>query len=381
MPSGLPRPLTVPAAILLLILGVPATLAAQGARASSSVFARGKSLAEWVEQSAHYIPELRREAIKAIGSLGPAARPALPVLIRATRDENQEVRFWAVDGLRRMGRDARDAAPALVTVLGDDVRPVQEAARSALEAIGPVTVPLLVPLLRNPDPWLRANAAEALGVIGSPKSRAVPEIARLLSDDSLWVRASAAWSLGHFGPEARKTVGPLTIALAEELRRDPVLAAADTRVRVANLVFALGRLGKSAAQAVPVMISVIYDGDDSLRTIAAEGLAGIGSKAAEPLGRVVREGPMPVRLQATRALRLMGQDGRRAVPDLVKVLESTDELEGGHALVIATAEALGAMGKAAKPALKALERQRRQSASPDVVAALDRAIRKIHFGA
>jgi hypothetical protein len=64
----------------------------------------------------------------------------------------------------------------------------------------------------------------------------------------------------------------------------------------------------------------------------------------------------------------------------VKVLETTDELEGGHDLVIATADALGAMGKAAKGALRILERHRKRSVTPDVVAALDRAIRKIRLG-
>jgi hypothetical protein len=114
--------------------------------------------------------------------------------------------------------------------------------------------------------------------------------------------------------------------------------------------------------------------------VAAEALAGIGSRAAAPLAGAVRTGAMPIRLEAARALRLMGNDGRKAVNDLVKVLESTDELEGGHDLVIATADALGAMGKSAKGALKALERQRKKSVTPDVVAALDRAIRKVRMG-
>ncbi len=77
---------------------------------------------------------------------------------------------------------------------------------------------------------------------------------------------------------------------------------------------------------------------------------------------------MSHRLEAARALRLMGPDAKDAVPDLVKVLEQTDELEGGRELVIASADALGAMGRNARDARRILERQRSRSTTPDVVA-------------
>jgi len=367
-------------AAILVHLTLPTTAAAQGTRAAPEAFSRGKSLADWMVQADHYIPELRREAIKSIAALGPAARQALPVLVRATRDENQEVRLWAVTAIRRIGPSARDATPALLTVLSDDARPVQEAARDALEAIGPAAAPVLLPALRTRDPWVRANAAEALGVIGLAKGEVVPGLVRLLTDDSLWVRASAAWALGHLGREAKKAAKPLAASLAEELRHDPTLSAPAQRVRVENLVFALGRIGKDAGDAAPLVLSVFFDGGDSLRGIAVVALSGIGAKAAGPLGKAVRSGVMPVRLDAARALRLMGPAGKGAVGDLVKVLESNDELEGGHDLIIATADALGAMGKQAKAARSALEQQRKRSVTPDVVAALDRALRKLRQG-
>ena len=380
LPGALSR---APLFILVLTsaLAQPSLGHAQGALSASALVTRGKPLSEWIVQADHYIPELRREAMKAIGALGPAALEALPVLVRATRDENEDVRYWAVDAIRRIGPPARTAAPALLVALANDSRPVQQGARAALEAIGAPAVPSLVPALTAPDPWLRANAAEALGVIGEPKSEAVAGLIRLLTDDSLWVRASAAWALGHLGREARRAAKPLGLALAEELRRDPVFSDPAGRVRVINLVYALGRLGKESEDHVPLIVSVFHDGDDSLRSTASVALAAIGSKAAEPMGQAVRQGPMPVRLAAARTLRLLGPEGKKAVGDLVKVLETTDELEGGHDLVIATADALGAMGKDAKAAKAVLEKQRSQSVTPDVVAALDRALRKVRLGA
>ena len=364
----------------LLCLALAGAVRAQGARASEAAFARGKPLGEWVAQADHYIPELRREAVKAIAALGPGARTALPTLLRAARDENQEVRYWAIEAIRRVGPEAREAAPVLLSVLADDVRPVQQVARRALEALGPPATPLLLPSLAARDAWVRANAAEAIGVIGAAPGKTVRQLSLLLADDSLWVRASAAWALGHLGRAAKPATRALIDLLQAELRRDPTLADPAQRTRVENVCYALGRIGHEAGDAVPALLSVFFDGGDSLRAVALGALAAVGSRAAEPLGKAARSGPMAVRLDAAEALRLMGSEGRKAVPDLVKVLEGTDELEGGHDLVIAVADALGAMGKSARPATGVLEKQRRRSVSPDVLAALDRALRKARIG-
>jgi len=372
-----PARVLLAAATLILLATVPAR--AQLARAAEP-FARGKPLSEWVTQASHYIPELRREAIRAIAALGPAASSALPVLVRAARDESEDVRFWAVTAIGGLGPEARSAAPALLTVMADDVRRVQEAARRALEALGPASTPVLLPALRSRDPWIRANAAEAIGVVGDARGKVVPELIVLLADDSLWVRASAAWALGQIGPEARRAVRPLSALLQEELRRDPALASPAGRVRVEHVTFALGRMGRHAGDAVPQLLSVFFDGGDSLRSVATVALAGVGRKAARPLGEALLAGPQAVRLDAARGIRLIGPDARDAVSSLVKVLERIDELEGDRQLLIASADALGAIGKDAKAARRVLERQRARSVSSDVVAALDRALRKIRYG-
>jgi HEAT repeat protein len=270
--------------------------------------------------------------------------------------------------------------PALLVVLTDDVRRVQLSARGALEAIGPAAVPPLLPALRSPDAWVRANAAEALGAIGAPMGRTVPELARLLVDDSLWVRSSAAWALGRLGAGAKPAVKPLTGALQEELRRDPDLRGPAQRARVEQYAYALGRIGSPAADAVPALLSVFFDGGDSLRIVAGAALAGIGSRAAPALSQALTSDQFAVRVAAAHGLRLMGPAGKKAVPALTRVIDTTDELEGGHDLLVATADALGSIGKPAKNALGALTRARKKNVSPDVIAALDRAIRKVRGG-
>lgn len=372
---------TSPLLLALALLTVAGRLPAQGAQQATTSFSRGRPLSEWIVQADHYIPDMRREAVRAIAALGPGARVALPVLLRATRDDTEEVRFWSVEAIRRIGPGARQAVPALLAVLTDDVRRVQLLARTALEAVGPAAVPALLPALRNPDPWVRANAAEALGAIGaSGGGSVVKDLARLLTDDSLWVRASAGWALGTFGPRAKPAVKPLVNALQEELRRDPDLRAPAQRARVEQYSYALGRIGSAAKDAVPGLLSVFFDGGDSLRVVAAAALAGIGSRAAPALGQALTSERMATRIEAAHGLRLMGPEGKKAVPALNRVLETTDELDGGHDLLVATADALGSIGKSAKGALGALGKARKKNVSPDVVAALDRAMRKINAG-
>ena len=63
----------------------------------------------------------------------------------------------------------------------------------------------------------------------------------------------------------------------------------------------------------------------------------------------------------------MGPDAKKAVAALTRVLETTDELEGGHDLLVATADALGSIGKPAKSALGALAKARKRNVSPDVI--------------
>jgi hypothetical protein len=146
---------------------------------------------------------------------------------------------------------------------------------------------------------------------------------------------------------------------------------------VENLVFALGRMGKDASPAVPLLLSVLHDEGDSLRSAAAVALAGVGAPAARALGLAARTGPRPVQLEALRSLRLMGPSGKAALGDLTRLLSDHDELDGGHDLVIAAADAIGSMGKDARKGLGALQRQRKMSVTPDVITALDRAIRNL----
>jgi len=65
---------------------------------------------------------------------------------------------------------------------------------------------LLVPLLQNDDPVVRATAAKALGELGPEGALGVPALQAALADDQSEVRAAAAWALGNVGEAARGAV-------------------------------------------------------------------------------------------------------------------------------------------------------------------------------
>ena len=81
-------------------------------------------------------PPERALAAYTLGMLGPeVATKALPALIRALRDEDDEVRKGAVTSLMEFGRAAAPAAPALRQALNDRCPAIRSDAELALECI------------------------------------------------------------------------------------------------------------------------------------------------------------------------------------------------------------------------------------------------------
>jgi HEAT repeat protein len=77
----------------------------------------------------------QREACEALGTLGTAARTAIPELLVALQGEDQGARKSAVIALGNIGSDAREAVPTLIKALGDDFISVRLSAAEALTKI------------------------------------------------------------------------------------------------------------------------------------------------------------------------------------------------------------------------------------------------------
>jgi HEAT repeat protein len=130
----------------------------------------------------HFIPapERNTEASRAFIVLGDSAKGAVPELVKLLQENlSPESRSEVEDALTRIGPAAE---PAL---------------------------PLLLRAATNSNPRVRANALWALGQIHAQPQWCVPVLMRALSDSDDWARLSAAHALGGFGPEAQPAVPQL----------------------------------------------------------------------------------------------------------------------------------------------------------------------------
>jgi HEAT repeat protein len=122
-------------------------------------------------------------AAQTLGEIGKAAVPALAEGLACKRPD---VRWDAMVALGRIGADAKEAATSVSA------------------------------LLREKDPAFRTEAARTLGRMGPGAKEAVLALARALTDESYTVRLSAADALGDIGPNAKDAVPALTTALKDK---------------------------------------------------------------------------------------------------------------------------------------------------------------------
>jgi len=131
----------------------------------------------------HFVPAAVRnvEASRAFIALGDKAKDAVPALVKMSdEDLSAESRSAIEDALAWIGPAAKPAIRLLL--------------RSAASS----------------DPGVRANALWALGEIRAEPELCVPVLIDALTNSVGWVRVSAAHALGMFGPQAWSAVPSLS---------------------------------------------------------------------------------------------------------------------------------------------------------------------------
>lgn len=78
------------------------------------------------------------------------------------------------------------------------------------------------------------------------------------------------------------------------------------------------------AEAIPRLSSLLMDSDRLLAHLAAGALAAIGADAVPALLEMLRHGPQAARLEAVRALAMIGD--KRSIPDLLTALDEDSAL-------------------------------------------------------
>jgi HEAT repeat protein len=266
---------------------------------------------------------------------------ALRVALKADRDPKDlkadaaraKVREACAAGLGRVGTD-------LLSLKKEEER------EQTLIAGFKTSVPVLTEALKDPDPGVRAAAAESLGRLTEYARDAVPALVEALKDRKAdrFVRGYAAFAIGRIGgPPAQEAVPTLAEALTdkdspEELRRSAATA--------------LGALKECGSAAAPALGRALKDGSVDVRRAAVTALGQIGPESRSALAALkeaARDQDKFVRAQALHVLGTMTQDAG----DVLRVL--TDGMQDQLLEVrLAAIEALGNLGPEARPAVPVL---------------------------
>ncbi|MDB6170553.1 MAG: putative lyase, partial [Verrucomicrobia bacterium] len=118
-------------------------------------------------------PELRIQALQALGHVEPDDDKLLPIVLKALTDGGG-VRRVAVVSLRRFGDKALPAVPALVEMLAREGD--RASALTTLRGITIHDIEMLTSKLEDKTPAVRSFACEALGKLGPEAGAALPAL-------------------------------------------------------------------------------------------------------------------------------------------------------------------------------------------------------------
>ena len=112
----------------------------------------------------HISEQSKSYAIDSLGSIGPSAKEAVPLLLGWATHADDWVRLKAITSLGLIQGEPDRVVPVLINALHDPRSLVQRSAVKSLEQFGPdakLAVPALVGLLNAQDPWV-TNALKAI---------------------------------------------------------------------------------------------------------------------------------------------------------------------------------------------------------------------------
>lgn len=192
----------------------------------------------------------------------------------------------------------------LIERLGSPASAERADARDRLFELGEAAVPILIEACGSPDPTLRWEAVNLLGMIGDP--RGIDAALRLaLSDPDVHVRWRANWALSRL--DDGSVVPRLLVALADE---DPLIR---WNAAVALSLFGVG-------EAVPILLEGLEaDGFQQWEAVNALGRVW-DDETPSRLVALLKEGDEDVRKEAALSLGRIG--GEEAAASLLFALAS-----------------------------------------------------------
>ncbi|MBN2561671.1 MAG: HEAT repeat domain-containing protein [Phycisphaerae bacterium] len=165
-------------------------------------------------------PDLRFYVMDILARIGPDAGSSIPRVSALAMDTNGEIRAEAIGTLGKIGKYSPAAIGAITNALTDPFQPVRAKAVRALAEIGSTAkeaVPALISAWQTEtDESVQKGIIDAFGLIGSQAKAAVPILVDVFRDKDPSLRWSAARSLGRIGPSAAEALPALEAASTNE---------------------------------------------------------------------------------------------------------------------------------------------------------------------
>jgi HEAT repeat protein len=177
-------------------------------------------------------PQVRVNAAESLDFMSdPQAKAAVPALTstldkavteKATEETEINFRLYVARALGKIGPEARPAVPSLTTLVASKDQYLRAASAEALGQIGPeakTAVPVLTTALDDAESMVRLQSALALWRI-ERSEKSVPVLLGLFKDDkSAYVRVEAAGALGKIGESAKAAIPTLQDAAENDPTR------------------------------------------------------------------------------------------------------------------------------------------------------------------
>jgi HEAT repeat protein len=190
--------------------------------------------------------ETRAGAARQLAKMGPAAKPAVPYLIKALKDLDLDVRVEVIHALGSIGLDAKDAIPDLLQILKEEDN--------------------LFELLRHNERQLIACSTFQLAQVrfsAIPLQVVFPDVIQWAKDDKARLIRASFFALMEIGPSA-------VPFLVKQISGEKVDA------NVCKLAMSLlGEFGCQSVSAVPALIKLLDHDDPYIRHNSADALAWI----------------------------------------------------------------------------------------------------------
>jgi HEAT repeat protein len=311
--------------------------------------------------------DVRVCAAAVLGRIAPAARAAVPALIRTIEHSDTDrqtviLRSFAIRALGRIGPEARAAVPVLTRHLDEALKHVPHEGQvvafggrrvafelaTALDRIGAPPVQKLL------DTFLRAGdslVAHQLAWLGARAREATPSLRSALSDKRLRMRIAAAVALAHIEPSATEAIPVLIEGLNHLDDETP-------RVVVREVPRALARMGPKARPAIPKLIGLVKNEcDDPNIHMALVQIDPEGKECVPALISALDHQDYQVVDVAANCLGLLGPCPKDAVATLAATVTRDFDHEvfyNGVDPQVSAAKALRRIGPGAKAAIPAL---------------------------